>query len=93
MTNERYDDDMRDDHEDALFDPYEEAMRHEFNSRYDDMRERYGDPCPRHGTLRWQGDCPDCEWFEHDGSEQLTLPFDREVPASEIFLSDDDIPF
>jgi hypothetical protein len=28
---------------------------------YDYRREAYGDPCPRHGTLRWQADCPDCE--------------------------------
>lgn len=37
-----------------------EHEAHEANARYDDRRERYGDPCPGCGTLRWQGDCPNC---------------------------------
>lgn len=26
----------------------------------DYKREAYGDPCPKCGCLRWQGDCPNC---------------------------------
>jgi hypothetical protein len=39
---------------------YEEHLRDE--ATHDDyMREAYGDPCPRHGTLRYGGDCGRCE--------------------------------
>lgn len=30
-------------------------------ARADYRREAYGAPCPRHRTLTWGGDCPDCE--------------------------------
>jgi hypothetical protein len=38
----------------------EEAARDEFNATYDDKRERYGDPCPGCGALRYGGDCGRC---------------------------------
>jgi hypothetical protein len=44
----------------------EEHEEHERNARYDDHRERYGDPCPGCGTLRWQGDCGKCNRGEDE---------------------------
>lgn len=45
----------------------------ELFSRYDYLREAYGDPCPVHGTLRWQADCPDC-LAEEELDEPLPVP-------------------
>lgn len=33
-----------------------EIERHDYN------REAYGDPCPKHHTLRFGGDCMECDW-------------------------------
>lgn len=78
---------------------------YEFNARYDDHRERYGDPCPGCGTLRWQGDCPKC-WDEPlDGDEAVAasvghsepkgLDDGTQNPESGVppAWADDDIPF
>ena len=46
---------------------------YELHAVSDYRREAYGDPCPVHGTLRWQADCPDCEIEQFD---ELTAPFD-----------------
>jgi hypothetical protein len=46
-----------------FYDDEPEATRQDYN------REAYGDPCPKHGTLRWQADCPDCEQEEQDAAE------------------------
>lgn len=43
---------------------FEEDADYEFNARYDDRRERYGDPCPSCGNLRYGGDCGNCLEFE-----------------------------
>ena len=43
-----------------MFDPEDDPM-YDLNAREDYKREAYGDPCPKHGTLRYGGDCPQCE--------------------------------
>jgi hypothetical protein len=52
-----------------------EAERDDFNSRYDDRVERYGDRCPGCGTLRWGGDCPKCFSDMHDDDVVRTRYF------------------
>ena len=45
-----------------MIDAAQEDRDYEFNARYDDVRERFGDRCPVHpGVLRGGGDCYICE--------------------------------
>ena len=52
---------------------------HEANAGYDDNRERYGDPCPRCSSLRWQGDCPKCAMQEEFTNEVFDGPFQSDL--------------
>ena len=44
---------------------YEEHLQDDA-TQDDYNREAYGDPCPRHGTLRYGGDCGECEMEADD---------------------------
>lgn len=80
-----------------MFDSYDDD-RFEFNARYDYVVEAYGAPCPRHGTLTWQGDCPQCD--EEMGAE-LEARFANGAAqraacaqvAADCAALDDELPF
>ena len=48
----------------------------DFLAAYDYKVEAYGDPCPKHNTLRWGGDCPDCQ------IEEMNADNDAEIGAA-----------
>jgi hypothetical protein len=76
-------------------DAYQEHLDHEFNSQFDDNRERYGQPC-HCGTLTWGGDCPKCMRDEEDApmSPEAYAAYVAAQPADvQAALVDDDIPF
>lgn len=80
-----------------MFNDLDDA-NYEFNARYDYLREAYGDPCPKHGTLRWQADCPDCEEEAMDLMDAPSEPQmfeDNRRGAADLHeaFDDDDIPF
>lgn len=47
-------------------DAYQEHLDHEFNSRYDDVAERFGWRCKRHPGTVIGGDCGLCEAWAAD---------------------------
>jgi hypothetical protein len=64
-----------------MFDSYQEHVDHEAGARFDDHRERFGDPCPRHGTLRWGGDCPTCWQAEDEAAAAAELASEAALAA------------
>ncbi len=73
-----------------------DEANYELNARHDDIRERYGDPCPGCGTLRWQADCPKCyrEICSEEADEIAGLALPAPVaPVAVPVFDEDDIPF